>query len=147
MFGSIDKWGWFAAGVVLIVLEMIAPGVFLFWLGLAAFAVGFMHLALLGLGVALSMAAHLVLFAILSVIAVAIGRLLSRRAEHEAPVLNQRANRLIGRTFALESAIGNGFGSIRIDDSVWRVAGPDLPAGARVTITAVDGASLSVRAA
>ena len=35
----------------------------------------------------------------------------------------------------------------RIDDTIWRVAGPDAPAGSRVKIVQADGASLTVAAA
>jgi hypothetical protein len=45
---------------------------------------------------------------------------------------------LVGRDFLLERAIVNGAGAIRVHDSVWRVTGPDLPAGARVRVTAVE---------
>jgi hypothetical protein len=36
---------------------------------------------------------------------------------------------------------------VRIDDTIWRVAGPDTPAGSRVQIVQADGASLTVSAA
>jgi membrane protein implicated in regulation of membrane protease activity len=36
---------------------------------------------------------------------------------------------------------------VRIDDTIWRVAGPDAPAGSRVKVVRVDGANLTVAAA
>ena len=36
--------------------------------------------------------------------------------------------------------------TIRVDDTVWRVAGPDLPAGSRVTVQRADGVMLYVGA-
>ena len=35
-------------------------------------------------------------------------------------------------------------GRIRIDDSIWRVAGPDSPAGTRIRVEAADGTLLRV---
>ena len=91
MFSTLGTWNWLIFGVILMALELLAPGVFLFWLGLAAL--------------------------------------------------------LVGRVFTLEKPIIDGAGTVRIDDTVWRVAGPDAPAGSRVKIVQVDGANLTVAAA
>ncbi|MFD0936463.1 NfeD family protein, partial [Methylobacterium trifolii] len=40
-----------------------------------------------------------------------------------------------------------GAGRIRFDDTLWRVSGPDLPAGARVRVTGMAGTVLTVAAA
>ena len=42
------------------------------------------------------------------------------------------------------SAIGPGHGRVRIGDSTWLAAGPDLPAGSRVRIVGARGALLLV---
>ena len=42
--------------------------------------------------------------------------------------------------FAVESC--NGFGCIRVDDSVWRVTGEDMNAGAKVRVTGVEQGAL-----
>ena len=47
----------------------------------------------------------------------------------------------------LETAIANGFGSVRLADTVWRVSGPDAAQGATVRITGIDGGTLTVEAA
>ena len=65
----------------------------------------------------------------------------------ESPMLNRRTEALIGRSFTLEKPIVGGTGTVRIDDTIWRVAGPDAPAGSRVKIVQADGASLTVAAA
>ena len=74
------------------------------------------------------------------------------RAQQQAvsqshPFLNRRADALVGRVFTLEKPIIDGSGTVKIDDTVWRVAGPDAPAGSRVRIVQADGASLTVAAA
>ena len=67
--------------------------------------------------------------------------------QNEAPLLNRRTEALIGRVFTLEKPIIDGTGTVRIDDTIWRVAGPDAPAGSRVKVVQADGASLTVAAA
>ena len=44
----------------------------------------------------------------------------------------------------LDTPIAGGQGRIRVDDSVWRITGPDAPAGASVRVVRVDGATLVV---
>ena len=142
---AFDTWIWFVIGTGLVALEMLAPGVFMFWLGLAAFGVGFLHLGLLGFGVSLSLAAHIVAFALLSLVAVAAGRRLSlSKSREEKPHLNERGKILLGRVFPLATAISQGTGTIRVDDTVWRVSGPDMVAGAPVRIVEIKGAMLEV---
>jgi membrane protein implicated in regulation of membrane protease activity len=66
------------------------------------------------------------------------------RASQSNPFLNRRAAALVGRVFTLEKPIVDGSGTVRIDDTIWRVAGPDAPAGSRVKVVQVDGANLTV---
>jgi membrane protein implicated in regulation of membrane protease activity len=61
--------------------------------------------------------------------------------------LNRRAEALVGRVFTLEKPIIDGSGTVRIDDTIWRVAGPDTPAGTRVRVVEAKGANLTVAAA
>ena len=68
----------------------------------------------------------------------------SKRSEQ--PLLNERAARLIGQSFVLAEPIVDGKGRIRVDDTNWRITGPDLPSGTRVRVTGNDGAVLSVGA-
>ena len=65
----------------------------------------------------------------------------------DVALINQIADALVGRVFTLEKPIIDGSGTVRIDDTFWRVAGPDAPAGSRVKIVHADGASLTVAAA
>ena len=92
----------------------------------------------------------MLVFAALAVVAVVIGRMVTRpRDEDEGgrPPLNRRGQALVGRVFTLENPIQEGCGRIRVDDSSWRVTGPDAPAGARVRVVRIDGATLVVEAA
>jgi membrane protein implicated in regulation of membrane protease activity len=142
MFSNLGSWNWLIFGLVLMALELMAPGVFLFWLGLAALLVGLLSFALQP-----SWQVQILLFAVFAAAAVPLWRRLARRdggASASNPFLNKRADALVGRVFTLEKPIVDGSGTVRIDDTVWRVAGPDLPAGSRVRIVRADGASLTV---
>ncbi|GGF45249.1 membrane protein [Azorhizobium oxalatiphilum] len=137
------SWAWFVLGGVLLVAEIILPGAFLLWLGLAALVTGFIVLA-----AAVSWQMQIVAFALLAVVAVVIGRQVSARARpSDHPFLNRRADGQVGRVFTLEEPIVGGTGRVRIDDTIWRVDGPDLPAGAKVIVLKTDGAVLVVGAA
>jgi membrane protein implicated in regulation of membrane protease activity len=68
------------------------------------------------------------------------------KTDSDQPLLNQRAAQLVGRNATLHEAIVDGSGRIKIGDTIWRVSGPDLPAGAKVTVSAIDGSSLVVSA-
>jgi hypothetical protein len=68
-------------------------------------------------------------------------------APSDQPFLNRRAEAFVGRVFTLEKPIVDGTGTVGIDDTVWRVSGPDTPAGSRVKVIRVDGAALYVEPA
>jgi inner membrane protein len=139
---SLGNWNWLIFGFILMALELFAPGVFLFWLGLAALLVGLVSFALHP-----TWQTELLMFAVFASLAVPIWRRLARSQREPSksnPFLNRRAAALVGRVFTLEKPIVDGFGTVRIDDTVWRVAGPDVPAGSRVRVVKVDGPNLTV---
>jgi inner membrane protein len=145
MFVTLGTWNWLIFGIILMALEIVVPGVFLFWLGLAALLVG-----LLSFVIHPSWQLQILMFAVFAAAAVPLWRRMlrhSREPNKTHPFLNKRADALVGRVFTLEKPIIDGFGTIRIDDTVWRVAGPDAPAGSRMKIVQADGASLTVAAA
>jgi membrane protein implicated in regulation of membrane protease activity len=145
MFVTLGTWNWLIFGFILMALELTAPGVFLFWLGLAALLVGLVSFAINP-----SWQAQLLMFAVFTAAAVPAWRYFARSASSNSvsnPFLNKRTEAMIGREFTLEKPIVDGSGTVRIDDTIWRVAGPDTPAGSRVRIVQADGASLTVAAA
>ena len=64
--------------------------------------------------------------------------------ETDQPTLNRRGERYVDRVFVLETAIENGYGKVRVGDSLWRVKGEDAAEGTRVRVTATDGIVLLV---
>jgi membrane protein implicated in regulation of membrane protease activity len=144
IFSTLGTWNWLIFGFILMALELGAPGVFLFWLGLAALLVGLVSFLLHP-----SWQAQLLMFAVFALAAVPVWRRLasSSMASQSNPFLNRRNKALVGREFTLEKPIVDGFGTVRIGDTIWRVAGPDTPAGSRVKVVKVDGVNLTVAAA
>src|SRR5262249_25160426 len=135
-------WDWFILAVVLLVLEIIAPGTFMLWLGIAAFLVG-----MTSLFVEWSWQLQFIAFAAFALAAIPIWRRIGAHAKSptDQPLLNRRADALVGRVFTLEKPIVGGNGTVGIGDTVWRVTGPDCPAGSRIKVAGVDGATLRVQ--
>src|SRR3981189_3898142 len=125
MFSTLGTWNWLIFGVVLMALELLAPGVFLFWLGVAALLVGLPSFAINP-----SWQLQILMFAVFATAAVPLWRrvALSNKAVSKSnPFLNKRADALVGRVFTLEKPIIAGDGTVRIDDTIWRGAGPGAP--------------------
>ncbi len=136
-WGAIVFWHWWILSGVLLILELTSPIFFFLWVGIAAAAVGFLVLLFPGM----SLEIQLVCFGIMSVVAVVAWRKYreSHPPESEQPLLNQRGLQYKDRTFTLDHPISNGVGKVVVDDSTWRVKGPDLPAGTRIRVIGVDG--------
>jgi inner membrane protein len=141
LFASLGVWDWFIAGGLLLVLEVLAPGVFMLWLGLAALLVG-----AISMFVDWSWQAQFIAFAIFSVAAIPLWRRLSMQVgtTTDQPFLNRRAEAFVGRIFTLEKPIVDGSGTLHIDDTVWRITGTDVAAGSRVKVVRVEGTALNV---
>lgn len=145
---ELGPWAWWVLGIVLLILEVLMPGVFLVWIGIAAILTGALSLLLWETSFWAWQVQWLV-FAVLSLIAAIVGRrIVSARGQtSDQPHLNQRGQSLVGRTATLEQPIAEGRGRIRLDDTMWNVNGPDLPVGARVRVTTSNGANLTVESA
>ena len=63
------------------------------------------------------------------------------------PNLNARGQALVGKTFVLDQPILAGRGRVTLGDGSWSVTGPDMVAGAKVRVAAVDGTELKVEPA
>ena len=135
---------WIVVGLALCAAETFVPGAFLIWIGAAAVALGAVEFFL-----PLSFATQLLVFAAFVVVFVLVGRRVYGSLEaSSAPLPLSRAHAMIGQVFYLDDPIERGYGRIRVGDSVWRVAGGDLPAGAKVRVVEVlDGALVRVEKA
>jgi len=137
-------WHWWIFAGLLLILELTAPAFFFLWLGIAAAAVGMILLVFPGV----SLETQLVLFGITSVVAVIAWRKYreTRPQITDQPNLNRRGHYYIGRIFTLAEPIVNGVGKVSVDDSTWRVKGPNLAAGTAIRVTDVDGVIFKVEA-
>jgi inner membrane protein len=145
-FEQIEFWNWWVIAVFLIGVEVFAPGAVFLWMGIAAGIVGFAMLAF----PEMSWQIQLLIFAVISVVSIYVWRYVLRDrfpAPLPGRVLNRRGASYIGRVFTLKEPIVDGKGLLHVDDSRWKVEGEDLPAGAKVTVTAVDGTVLKVEKA
>lgn len=143
-FESLLFWHWWVAALVLLSLEAFLPGAIFLWMGTSAAVVGVLAWAL-----PINWQLEIVLFGGLSIVSFfAYRRLRPASGEtNDEPTLNRRGYSYVGRRLTLAEPIVNGVGRIRVDDSQWRVSGPDLPAGAAVRVAAVDGSTLLVEPA
>jgi inner membrane protein len=138
---ALGKWNWLILAGVFFVIELVAPGAFMLWLGLSALLVG-----IISLFVEWPWQYQLVAFAVFALASIPLWRRFAHRVEREAdqPFLNRRADAFVGREFTLEKPIVAGNGTVRIDDTIWRLSGPDLTAGSRVRVVRADAATLVV---
>ncbi|MGO8798850.1 MAG: NfeD family protein [Roseiarcus sp.] len=129
---------WLTLGLVLCAAETLAPGAFLIWIGAAAVILGAADFFW-----PMEITAQLFLFAALVVALLIVGRRVYGSLDRRSPPQPySRAEGLIGREFFLDRPIERGYGAIRVDDSVWRVTGEDMGAGAKVRVTGVEDGSL-----
>jgi inner membrane protein len=144
---ELGPWNWMALGLVLLALEIMVPGIFLLWIGIAAIIVGSLTL-MIGDAAMWSWQLQIVLFLVLSLVSAYIGKKVMAGGNETGsePFLNQRAEQLVGRTATLAEPISDGRGRIKLGDTQWRVSGPDLPVGTKVKVVSTDGSELSVEA-
>jgi len=140
LFAELNAWHWGIMAVVLIILEIFAPGAFLLWLGIAAAVISILMIFMPNLG----WEAQFVIFAIVSVLSIVIFRQWRNKNPEvsDQPALNRRGTQYVGRVFTLEEPIVNGQGKLHVDDSTWKIVGEDSDVGAKVRVTGVDGVVL-----
>nr|WP_156842357.1 NfeD family protein [Novosphingobium aquimarinum] len=141
LFDLEPHYAWLAIGLVLAVGEMAIPGVFLIWMAGAAVIVG-----LFSWVVPIGVPLQVVLFALLSIAAVFVGRRYLRDNPIVAadPMMNMRGDRLVGETVVVTQAIAGGSGRVRLGDSEWLARGPDAVPGTRLKVVGHDGTVLVV---
>jgi inner membrane protein len=130
---------WIAAGLGLLILEMLLPGVFMMWLGLAACGTG-----LLAMAFEFGFSGQVVSFGVLAAITLSIGL----RVRRPATVMHTEREGLVGRP-ATALVFQGRDGRVRLGDTDWParvppdIAPPDP--GARLRVSQVDGTILIVR--
>jgi len=148
VFVELGPWNWMVLGFVLLALEILVPGVFLLWIGIAALITGAISLLIWETG-AWIWQVQIVVFLLLALVSAYAGNRImgGRKGRTDQPLLNRRGEQLIGRTATLTEPIREGRGRIQLGDTMWLVSGPDLPTGTRVRVVSVKDSELIVEAA
>ena len=133
---------WWAIALALLAIETIIPGASILCFGISAFVVGIVvyfvpNLPLLG---------QVAVFGVFSIASVAVYWKWFRTHEvpSDQPLLNRKADQIIGREFVLDAPITLGRGKLKIGDALWAIEGPDLAAGTRIRVCRTDGLNLQV---
>ena len=142
IFDNLLYWHWWLFAITLIILEIFSAGAFFIWMGVAAAVTGLVLLVL----PEMSWEVQFTIFAAASIAAIVIGRSFFNRKDinTEDPTLSELESSFMGKTFAVEQAIINGSGRIKVGESTWKANGPDCAVGKSVRVVAVDGAELIV---
>ena len=138
---TLEWWHWMVLAVVLAAAETLVPGAVIIWFAASAAVIGLLLIA-----IPIPWQYQLIGFALLGLAALLLYR--SYRKSHpenvEQPNLNQRGLQYVGSELVLVEPIAQGSGKAKLGDGVWKVSGPELPAGARVRVTGVNGTILTV---
>jgi inner membrane protein len=131
---------WLVGGLALLMIEIMAPGAFMMWLGLAACGTGLMVLA-----TDIGFEFQVVTFAVLAAVSLSVG--LRYRNPRQAKLNTQHAG-LAGRS-ATALVFHGREGRVRVGDSDWAARVPtdvgSPEAGTRMRVEGVDGTVLIVR--
>ncbi|MFH5925090.1 NfeD family protein [Roseomonas xinghualingensis] len=132
---------WILAGLLLLGAELLLPGAFLVWAGLAAIGTGLVWLV-----AAPGFPLSVVIFVVLMAAGVALA--LRRRRAAGPELVNTPASGLAGRKGVVVAEDATGL-RVRVGDSDWaaRAMGGALRVGDVVQVEGVEGTVLRVRAA
>lgn len=127
----IREWGWIILAAILLGLEILAPGVFFLFFAFAAFIVAAISW-LFNFGWQI----EVLIFALIGLASMYAGRRFLKKdreklAEHP---INDPMMALVGQIVVVETAIKNGTGKAKINDSLWTIIGDDAEIGANVKI-------------
>jgi len=138
---NLDWWHWIVLAVLLAAAETLIPGAVIIWFAASAAVIGILLVV-----IDIPWQIQLIAFALLGLAALLAYRAYRKKnpGTFEQPNLNQRGQQYVGSELVLIEAIEQGAGKAKLGDGVWKVSGPELPAGARVRVTGVNGTILTV---
>ncbi|PPK68724.1 hypothetical protein B0F88_111132 [Methylobacter tundripaludum] len=142
---TIVFWNWWVLALGLLVIELLVPGFFFLWMAASGFVTGCLLLLIPVIGTDL----QVLIFSVLSIAAIAVWKLYGKKhpIATDHPLLNKRGAQYIGRVFSLYKPIENGEGTIKVDDSIWKVHGEDCDISTKVKVVAIRGTVFDVEKA
>lgn len=142
---GIEFWHWWILACLVLVLEMLLPGIIFLWLSVAAAAAGFVVLLVPDVSVEL----QLIAFGVFSVLSFVIGRRFFRPARsgaQEEDVSSTRSS-LVGKTTVLTEKTTNGRVRQNVYGSSWVLkSDEELVEGQKVRVCGIEGSTLLVEA-
>jgi membrane protein implicated in regulation of membrane protease activity len=134
-------WLWIVLAGALALAEMGLPGSYLIWIALGAAITAFVAAA-----GEITLEGQLAVFAVATAASCLGGYFFYRAlaARHREVPLNAPRRSLVGARGTVCEAFVNGRGKVRIGDTVWLAAGPDLAEGTPVIVSGVHGTRLTV---
>ena len=147
LLADLGPWSWFIIGLILLVGEVVLPGVFLIWFGLSALVIGTLTLFPFTDVAWWPWQAQLVAFGALALVLALVGRKLfpTDTENDEASKINDPLSRHVGSEATLHQAIENGSGRVKLGDTIWRAnSKTDLPKGAKVRVVGHEEGALVV---
>ena len=138
---TLTWWHWMVLAVLLAAVETLVPGAVIIWFAASAAVIGLVMVLF-----DIPWQYQLIGFGLLGMAALLAYRAYCKKnlGTFEQPNLNQRGLQYVGSELVLSEAIEQGSGKARLGDGYWKVSGPELPAGARVRVTGVNGTILTV---
>lgn len=137
-------WHWLILGFGLLIAEIVVPGIFLLWWGLAAIIVA----GLTALVPSLSLTLVGIIYAILaSILSVVWWKYQHQKdlADEQKSSLNQRDHAMLGAKGTVQDMAANGIGRGHFGDTTWRIQSAEsLNIGDTIEVIAVQGITLSV---
>src|SRR5690606_22589874 len=111
---SYGPWFWIVVGAVLLALELVMPGGFLLWLGVAGVITG-----LASMFQPIAWPFQFLIFGGLSLVLIVawMRYFKGRDQESDRPLLNRRGDQLVGHEAVLDEPIRNGFGRLSLGDT------------------------------
>lgn len=138
----LDYWHWYILGVALVTIEMLVPTFFALWIGISAFLTGM----ILYFFPSLLWEYQVLIFSVLSIVSAVTWHqyYVKNPIATDEPLLNRRGEQYIGRIITIKLPIEDGQGKISIDDSTWKIVGPDCPKGTKIKLVSLDNVIFSV---
>lgn len=141
-----DWSGWLVFGFVLLIVELILPGVFIMWWGFAAIILS----VLVAFWPDLAQGAQATVFAMLAIVFSLIWWKYQRSKDEQddrSSQLNSREHAMLGARGVVVEILENGVARGKFGDTTWRMTGENLHIGDKVQVQQVEGITLLVKKA